>query len=79
MWVRYHTISAIGDLGQKEHARYVLPYLNDDLDIIKIAAIKALAGMGIREAVPDLDRLTREKNQDVVDAARQALSSMGDN
>lgn len=78
MWVRYHTICAIGELGQEEHARYIMPYLNDDLDIIKIAAVKALAGMGIRDAVPDLDRLTREKNQDVVDAAQQALSSIGD-
>ena len=54
-----------------------MPYLEDDLDIVKLAAAKALAQMGCREAVPILNNMTDDRNKDLADAAKMALSSIG--
>jgi HEAT repeat protein len=77
VWVRYHTISSIGDMGRPELAEYVIPALQDDLDIIKLAAAKALARMGCREAVPILSELKDDKNRDLADIAEMAIDSIG--
>ncbi|MBD3258853.1 hypothetical protein GF377_10495, partial [candidate division GN15 bacterium] len=77
VWVRYHTITSIGELADSQFVSYVIPYLEDDQDIIKIAAAKALAQMGGREAVPHLEKLVKDKNPDLVDAARLALQRIG--
>jgi len=79
IWVKYHTINAIGEIGQKKFDEYIIPYLDDDLDIIKIAAVKAISQMSSHEALPALDKLTKEKNQDLAKAAEKALSAIGGN
>jgi len=77
VWVRYHTISSLGDLGRSELAEHIIPYLHDDLDIIKLAAAKALAQMGCRDAVPFLHELKDDKNRDLANIAEKALDSIG--
>jgi len=79
IWVRYHTITSIGEMRIKKHADCLLPYLEDDLDVIKIAAAKAMALLGDERAVPVLNRLKQEKNTDLVEAAEMALSNIGGN
>ena len=76
VWVRFHTINAIGELGIENHARYILSHLDDDQDIIRIAAAKALAKMDCREAIPRLRQLGGDKNNDVVQAAQAAMSEL---
>ncbi len=76
VWVRFHTINAIGELGIENHAQYILPHLDDDQDIIRIAAAKALAKMECREAIPRLRQLGGDKNDDVVQAAKAAMSEL---
>ncbi|MFZ1684087.1 MAG: HEAT repeat domain-containing protein, partial [Candidatus Zixiibacteriota bacterium] len=77
VWVRYHTINAIVDLKRSDYAEYLMPYLADDQDIIKIAAAKALAQLNATEALPALRQLSNERNKDVVQVAGQAVSSLG--
>lgn len=79
VWVRYHTISSLGDLGRSELAEHIMPYLQNDLDIIKLAAAKALAQMGCRDAVPMLNELKGDKNRDLANIAEKALDSIGGN
>lgn len=76
VWVRYHTINAIGELGVASYANHIMPYLEDDQDIIRIAASKALALMGCREAIPKLRALGSDKNEDVVQAVESAVSEL---
>ena len=76
LWVRYHCITCIGEMGVADHAAYLLPYLEDDSDIIKIAAAKTMAVLGDERAVPALNRLTRERNKDLVEAASMAISTI---
>jgi HEAT repeat protein len=76
VWVRYHTISAIAELRMPEFAAYITPYLNDDQDIIKIAAAKALAQMGAADALPELNRLRGDRNQDVSRAVDSAVATL---
>jgi len=78
VWVRYHTISAFGELGLKQYAPLVIPYLDAELDIIKLAAAKALAQMGSREAVPVLNQLKDDRNEDLASAAQLALQRIGE-
>jgi HEAT repeat protein len=79
VWVRYHTISSLGDLGRSELADHIIPCLQDDLDIIKLAAAKALAQMGCRDAVPMLNELKGDKNRDLANIAEKALDRIGGN
>ncbi len=79
VWVRYHTINAIGELGVDAYADHIMPYLEDDQDIIRIAAAKALAQMGSREAIPKLRALGADKNEDVVQAVESAVSDLEGN
>jgi len=76
VWVRYHTISSIGALGLEKFSDYLMPYLEDEQDILKIAATKALAQMGCRRALPELKKLRREKNKDIVEAVEIAVSNL---
>ena len=77
VWVQYHAIASIGDLGQAHLADMIIPYLDHEQDIIKIATMKALAQMGADQAKPVLERMRSEKNQDVVAAAESALNQFG--
>jgi HEAT repeat protein len=77
VWVRYHTITSIGEMGNRDHAEYLMPYLEDDLDIIKLAAAKAMTLLGDPRAVPALKRLKQERNEDLVQAADLALRHIG--
>ena len=77
VWVRYHTISSLGETCGRRHSDVIMPYLEDEQDIIKIATAKALAQMGNRDALPALERLRREKNKDLVQAAEMALERIG--
>jgi len=77
VWVRYHTITAIGGLADSEFAELIMPCLEDDMDIVKIAATKALSQMKCLEAVPVLSNLRDDKNQDLARAAEMALSTIG--
>lgn len=76
MWVRYHTISTIGGLGNPDHSDLILPYLEDEQDIIKIAATKALANMKCLRATSSLLELCKGDNEDIVTAAREAISDL---
>ncbi len=76
VWVRFHTINAIGELGIENHAGYLLPHLDDDQDIIRIAAAKALAKVDCQDAIPRLRQLGGDKNDDVVKAAQAAMSQL---
>lgn len=76
VWVRYHTINAIGELGVGSYENHIMPYLEDDQDIIRIAAAKALARMGSRDAIPKLRALGVDKNEDVVRAVESAVSDL---
>lgn len=78
IWVRYHTLTSIGELRDPRFADYVLPFLEDDQDIIKIAAVKALASMGNRDAVPILNELQHGRNMDLAAAAQRALEQIGE-
>ncbi len=78
IWVRYHTIVTFGDLEQGDLVEYILPYLDDDMDIIKIAAIKTLSRLEAGDVVPRLEAMRKEKNPDVAAAAELALSSIGE-
>lgn len=77
VWVRYHTINAISELKSRQYSEYLLPYLDDDQDIIKIAAAKALATMNATDALPALREMSHQRNKDVVQEAHQAVSSLG--
>ncbi len=77
VWVRYHTINSIAEMKRTEYAEYLMPYLADDQDIIKIATAKALASMGATDALPALQRLSGERNKDVVQEIGQAVTSLG--
>ncbi len=76
VWVRYHTINTIGDFGQAEYSDVILPYLDDENDVIKIAAVKALAQMQSRASLPHLRRLRNDRNQDVVEAVDLAVGNL---
>ncbi|MBU8934586.1 MAG: HEAT repeat domain-containing protein [candidate division Zixibacteria bacterium] len=76
VWVRYHTIITIAGTGQSQFGEYLRPYLRDDQDIIKIATTKALAQLGCREALSDIRELDGEKNEDLISAVREAVSSL---
>lgn len=76
VWVKYHTISAIGGLGNPEHSDLILPYLENEQDIIKIAATKALANMKCLRATSTLHELCKGDNEDIVTAAREAISDL---
>ena len=76
VWVRYHAINTIGGLGVKRYAEYILPFLDDDQDVIKIAATKALAQMGNTEAIPRLNQLRQDKNKDLAEAVVRAVSDL---
>jgi len=79
VWVRYHTIGAIGALRKPEFTEYLLPCLEDDQDVVKLATAKAMAELGDRRAIPALNKLAQEKNADLVRAAKAALSTIGEN
>ncbi|MCK4574499.1 MAG: HEAT repeat domain-containing protein, partial [candidate division Zixibacteria bacterium] len=64
----------IGDAGSKEHADEIMSCLDSDQDIVKIAAARALSKLGYRDAIPAIDSLRGDKNQDIVEAAEQAIS-----
>lgn len=72
IWVRYHTIDQIGSVGDLRFAQLLFPYIQDDQDIIKIAAIKALAAMGDSSCLPHLKRMATGGNQDLVKAIKEA-------
>ncbi|MFH1374467.1 MAG: HEAT repeat domain-containing protein [bacterium] len=76
VWVCYHAITAIGSLGQSKHADLLLPFLKNDQDILKIAAIKALSQMGCRQVLPDIKGLQDEKNSDITKAVEMAVTSL---
>lgn len=76
VWVRYHTINAIAETGVSKYGEYLLPYLRDDQDIIKIAATKALAELGCGEALAEIRSLDQEKNEDLAKAVQEAVSSL---
>lgn len=76
VWVRHHTISSIGDLGLEKFSDYLIPYLEDEQDILKIAATKALAQMGCKRVLPELKKLRQEKNKEIVKAAETAVLSL---
>jgi HEAT repeat protein len=77
VWVKYHTINAIGELGDESLAQYIIPHLTSDHDIIKIAAVKALSQMRSAEVLPVLQQLRGDKNKDLAEAARLALTTIG--
>jgi HEAT repeat protein len=76
VWVRHHTISSIGDLGMEKFSNYLIPYLENEQDILKIAATKALAQMGCKRVLPELKKLRQEKNKAIVRAAETAVLSL---
>jgi len=76
LWVRFHVITVIGELGMPVHADLILPLLDSDNDVVKIAAIKALAQMRYREAIPRLSPLREDRNKDVAEAAQSAMSDL---
>jgi HEAT repeat protein len=63
-------------LGLEKFSDYLIPYLEDEQDILKIAATKALAQMGCKRALPELKKLRRERNKDIVEAAETAVLSL---
>ena len=76
LWVRYHTIGALGELKVETYAEWIMPFLEDSHDILRIAAAKALASMGCRKAVPQLRTLLDHDNHDVAEAARSAVAHL---
>jgi HEAT repeat protein len=76
VWVRYHAINTIGELGLPQNSEVILPYLNDDNDVIKIAAVKALAQMKSRDALPRLRQLQDDRNRDVAEAVDLAVGDL---
>ncbi len=61
VWVRYHTISSIGRLGFDKHSEYLLPYLEEEEDIVRIAATKAVAQMANRRVLPQPEASPKEE------------------
>ena len=74
IWVQYHAINLMGDAGALEFAEEILECLKCNQDILKIAAARALSRMGYRKAIPAIDKLRRDKNEDIAIAAEQAFS-----
>ena len=77
VWIQYHTIVSVGELANAKYAELIMPYLESEQDIVKIAAMKALAQMRAEQAKPALERLKEERNQDVATAAETALNEFG--
>jgi HEAT repeat protein len=67
----------VGELANAKYAELIMPYLESEQDIVKIAATKALAQMRAEQAKPALERLKEERNQDVATAAETALNEFG--
>lgn len=78
VWVRYHAIGCVGEMGKKEFAEYLLPSLEADLDIVRIAAARAMSVLGDRRAIPTLNKMVGEKNRELVPPGEAALLNTGD-
>jgi HEAT repeat protein len=79
IWVRYHTIDTIGNLGDARFAPMIIPCLHDDQDIIKIAAVKALAAMGDQSAIQRIQELSTDSNSDLAAAVEEATKTLMEN
>jgi len=76
MWVRYHTIDAIGSLREARFASLIIPHLKDDQDIVRIAAVKALAMLGDQSSIGHLRELATGDNEDLAAAVNEAIRSL---
>ncbi|MEE9441162.1 MAG: HEAT repeat domain-containing protein [candidate division Zixibacteria bacterium] len=76
LWVRYHTIDAIGGMRIPDHSELLLQYLDDEQDIIRIAAVKALATLGDKSILEKLKQISCEGNEDLAAAVREATDAL---
>ncbi len=76
MWVVYHTVSAIGDFKNEDHADLILPFLNHEQDIVKIAAIKALTAMNCKRALPQIEKFLLSNNNDISEIANESFKKL---
>lgn len=76
LWVRYHTIDTIGDMGIPDYSELLLPHLEDEQDIIRIAAVKALASMGDKSILGKLNDISCEGNEDLAAAVKEATKAL---
>lgn len=72
VWVRFHTINVISETGG-DFSDMIKPYIDDQQDIIRIAAVKALSHLNCTEALPQLLKMRQDKNNDVVEAVEDAI------
>ncbi len=76
LWVRYHMINMIGNSNNSAYGDYIRPFIDGTEDILKIAAIKALAKIGYKDALSDISKLQDDINQDIVKAAKNAINNL---
>lgn len=77
--IRYHAVSAAGNWGLNQAWPVIAGLLaGADTEMeMRLAAIDAAAGIGTPEAVRSLIQLLDSNDQDVVDAATEALAMLG--
>ncbi len=76
IWVRYHMINMIGVSGQASYGELVKSFFDVNEDILNIASIKALAKLGCKYFMKDFSALQNDNNQDIVDAAKGAITEL---
>ncbi|MCK5127728.1 MAG: HEAT repeat domain-containing protein [candidate division Zixibacteria bacterium] len=76
IWVRYHTIDSIGSLKNPKYSTLILPFLEDEQDILKIAAIKAIASLGDQSCIAHLRKVVADGNKDLEVAVEEATRAL---
>jgi HEAT repeat protein len=75
--VRSHVIVAIGDLGDESLADLIMPFIEGDLDVVKVAALRALSRMKSRGSAPIPQTTTYGENTNAPAATALRSSPSG--
>ena len=73
--IRFNSIFALAELGDKESAPEIRKYLNDEDVWMRLASINAIVKLGDKESIPEIKKLLNDK--DMRYEAEQALKQLG--
>lgn len=76
MWVRYQAIAELGNLKAHGAEDNIIKILNEDLPPVRCAAARTLAQLGVRKAIPSLEKLCSHEDKRVVDCVKKALGDL---
>lgn len=78
IWVRAAMARGLGERLGKEAKKLLLDLLRDKVGVVQIAALETLAKIKDREAIPEIKKLLKSSDADVIKVAIATLGDLGD-